>query len=122
MNGRSTGKLYYSISEVSELTQLEATVLRFWQREFGQLRPKKNRAGNRMYREKDIQLIMEIKRLTREEGYTLDGAKKRIQEAGKAQSAAPVPKKAEAPDPASLPPDLLDYLRKELNDIKDLLE
>jgi DNA-binding transcriptional MerR regulator len=126
MNGRSSGKLYYSISEVSELTQLEATVLRFWEREFGQLRPKKNRAGNRMYREKDIQLIHEIKQLTRDEGYTLDGAKKRIQEAGKAKAKAKakasVVEKAPAPDLASLPPDLLDYLRKELTDIKDMLE
>ncbi len=120
MNGRSSGKLYYSMSEVAEITGLEATVLRFWERKFGQLRPKKNRAGNRMYREKDILLIQEIKRLTRDEGYTLEGAKKRMQEASKAQSAA-APKK-EKPDPSKMSPDLVDYLRQELTEIKRLLD
>ena len=80
MNSRSSGKLYYSISEVSELTELEATVLRYWEKEFPQLRPKHNRGGKRMYREKDIRVIREIKRLTRDEGFTIAGAKKRIQE------------------------------------------
>ena len=120
MNGRSSGKLYYSISEVSDLTELEATVLRFWERVFSQLRPKKNRAGNRMYREKDIKLIQEIKRLTREEGYTLDGAKKRIQDSYKTSDDTPEPE-ASVID-ADLPPDLLAYLRKELNDIKGMLK
>ena len=69
-------KLYYSISEVSRLTGLEQYILRYWENEFEQLKPAKNRAGNRIYTNKDIQLILEIKKLLREEKYTIEGAKK----------------------------------------------
>ncbi|MEW6508403.1 MAG: MerR family transcriptional regulator [Bacteroidota bacterium] len=69
-------KLYYSISEVSRLTGLEQYILRYWETEFEQLRPGKNRAGNRIYTNKDIKLILQIKRLLREEKYTIEGAKK----------------------------------------------
>ncbi|MYI99060.1 MAG: MerR family transcriptional regulator, partial [Gemmatimonadetes bacterium] len=73
-------KLYYSSSEVSTMLELEPSVLRFWEDQFGQLRIKRNRAGKRMYREKDIELIRTIKQLTRDEGYTIAGAKKKLQE------------------------------------------
>lgn len=69
-------KLYYSISEVSKLTNLEQYILRYWETEFEQLKPGKNRAGNRIYTNKDIKLILQIKRLLREEKYTIEGAKK----------------------------------------------
>ncbi len=69
-------KLYYSISEVSRLTGLEQYILRYWETEFEQLKPGKNRAGNRIYTNKDIKLILQIKRLLREEKYTIEGAKK----------------------------------------------
>jgi DNA-binding transcriptional MerR regulator len=69
-------KLYYSISEVSKLTGLEQYILRYWETEFEQLKPGKNRAGNRIYTNKDIKLILQIKRLLREEKYTIEGAKK----------------------------------------------
>ena len=68
-------KLYYSISEVSKLTKLKAYVLRYWETEFTQLKPSKNRAGNRTYRQKDIDLILKIKALLYEEKYTIDGAR-----------------------------------------------
>ena len=68
-------KLYYSIGEVSELTGLKAYVLRYWETEFSQLKPSKNRAGNRTYRQKDIDLIMHVKNLLYEEKYTIDGAR-----------------------------------------------
>ena len=75
---RTTGirKLYYSISEVSKITGLEQYVLRYWETEFDQLNPAKNRAGNRIYTNKDIKLIMHIKTLLRDEKYTIEGAKK----------------------------------------------
>ena len=73
-------KLYYSISEVSKLTGLEQYILRYWETEFEQLRPGKNRAGNRIYTNKDIKLILQIKRLLREEKYTIEGAKKILTE------------------------------------------
>ncbi|AFN75742.1 MerR family transcriptional regulator [Melioribacter roseus P3M-2] len=69
-------KLYYSISEVSKITGLEQYILRYWETEFEQLKPSKNRAGNRIYTNKDIKLILEIKKLLREEKYTIEGAKK----------------------------------------------
>lgn len=73
-------KTYYSISEVCGLTELEPHVLRYWESEFPQLRPKKNRAGNRAYREKDIEVIKYIKHLLYNEKYTIPGAKKKLSE------------------------------------------
>jgi len=69
-------KLYYSISEVSKITEMEQYVLRYWETEFEQLKPQKNRAGNRIYTNKDIQIILQIKSLLREKKYTIEGAKK----------------------------------------------
>jgi len=69
-------KLYYSISEVSKITELEQYVLRYWETEFDNLNPAKNLAGNRIYTNKDIKLILYIKRLLRDEKYTIEGAKK----------------------------------------------
>jgi DNA-binding transcriptional MerR regulator len=68
-------KLYYSISEVSKITDLEQYVLRYWETEFETLQPAKNRAGNRIYTNKEIKLILFIKKLLREERYTIEGAK-----------------------------------------------
>ncbi len=73
-------KLYYSISEVSTITGLEQYVLRYWESEFPQLKPAKNRAGNRIYTNKDIKLILYIKKLLRDERYTIEGAKKVLEE------------------------------------------
>ncbi|WP_420457414.1 MerR family transcriptional regulator [Rubrivirga sp.] len=73
----STGirKLYYSIREVSEMTGLKPHVLRYWEGEFDQLRPKKNRAGNRAYTEPDIAVVRRIQSLVYDEKYTLEGAR-----------------------------------------------
>lgn len=68
-------KLYYSISEVSKITGLEQYVLRYWESEFEHLGPAKNRAGNRIYTNRDIKLILHIKKLLRDERYTIEGAK-----------------------------------------------
>jgi DNA-binding transcriptional MerR regulator len=74
------GKLYYSISEVCRMTGLEAHVLRYWETEFSQMRPRKNRAGNRAYRTREIEYIRYIQHLLHEEKYTLQGAKKKLAE------------------------------------------
>ncbi len=71
-------KLYYSIGEVSDLTNLKAYVLRYWETEFSSLKPPKNRAGNRTYRQKDIDIILEIKDLLYNKKYTIDGARNSI--------------------------------------------
>jgi len=75
MKELSIKKLYYSISEVSKITDLEQYVLRYWETEFEELKPQKNRAGNRIYTNRDIKLILYIKKLLREERYTIEGAK-----------------------------------------------
>ncbi len=71
-------KLYYSISEVSELTDLKQYVLRYWETEFKQLNPPKNRAGNRTYRQKDIDLILQIKELLYDRKFTIEGARSEL--------------------------------------------
>jgi len=75
---KTKDKLYYSISEVSQITGIKQYVLRFWEKEFGLLRPKKTKAGNRSYQPKDIDLINQIKHLLYEEGYTIEGAKSKL--------------------------------------------
>ena len=77
-------KLYYSIGEVSELTKLKAYVLRYWETEFAKLKPPKNRAGNRTYRQKDIDMILNIKDLLYNKKFTIDGARSVI--SGKASA------------------------------------
>ena len=76
MKELSIKKLYYSISEVSRITGIEQYVLRYWQSEFENLKPQKNRAGNRIYTNKDIQLILKITELLRDKKYTIEGARK----------------------------------------------
>jgi len=71
-------KLYYSISEVSQITSLKAYVLRYWETEFAELRPKKSRAGSRTYTLDDIKLIFLIKRLLYDDKYTIEGARQRL--------------------------------------------
>ncbi len=71
-------KLYYRIGEVEAITEVPAYVLRYWESEFKLLRPKKNPAGQRLYRKKDLELVLRIKSLLYEERLTLEGAKKRL--------------------------------------------
>ena len=68
-------KLYYSIGDVSEITGLKQYVLRFWETEFSVLKPGKNKAGNRIYKDKDIKVIRHIKSLLYDKKYTIKGAK-----------------------------------------------
>ena len=72
---RDIKKLYYSIGEVSKLVGLKPYVLRYWETEFKQLTPPKNRAGNRTYRQKDIDLIIKIKDLLHGKKFTIEGAR-----------------------------------------------
>ncbi len=73
-------KLYYTIGEVSALVGEEAHVLRYWETEFSQLRPKKNRSGKRVYTNEDIDLVFRIRRLLRDNKFTIDGARKALRE------------------------------------------
>lgn len=112
-------KLYYSISEVSRLTNLEQYILRYWETEFDQLKPQKNRAGNRIYTNKDINLILKIKKLLREEKYTIEGAKKILENGGE-------PVLVEEQEiPATVNPPVKEeekrYIKKDLEDLRKFL-
>jgi len=71
-------KLYYRIGEVETITEIPAYVLRYWESEFKLLRPKKNPAGQRLYRKRDLEMVLRIKTLLYDERLTLEGAKKRL--------------------------------------------
>ncbi len=118
-------KVYYSISEVCRLTGLEPHVLRYWESEFSQLRPKKNRAGNRAYREKDIELICYIKHLLYEEKFTIPGAKKKLLEGKSAENTeqpkAEVQQSESENDAAPEPVNTISQVKSELNDILAML-
>ena len=76
------GKRYYRIGEVSELTGVKAYVLRYWESEFRWMAPQKSRSKQRLYRKKDIDTILLIRRMLYEEGYTIAGARRRLRELG----------------------------------------
>jgi len=85
-------KLYFRIGEVSTLCQLPAYVLRFWETEFPQLKPVKSGTGQRMYRRKDVETVLRIKKLLYEEGFTIAGARQQLRvEAGTAKNQVPLP-------------------------------
>ena len=76
-------KLYYSIGEVAAHFGLNTSNLRYWEREFKQLKPKKNSSGKRKYSKEDIAVISTITHLVKNRGFTIDGAKKHLKEEGK---------------------------------------
>ena len=73
-------KLYYSIGEVSEITEVEPHVLRYWETVFNELSPKKNKAGNRVYKENDIETILKLKELIQEKKYSTEGAQQVLEQ------------------------------------------
>ena len=74
----SGSKLYRSISEVSEMVGVKPHVLRYWETQFSMLRPRKNRAGNRMYRHEEVKLLLRIKELLYKRRYTIAGARRTL--------------------------------------------
>ena len=72
--------MYYSIGEVATIFDVNKSLLRFWEKEFSIIKPKKNKKGNRYFTEKDIENFKIIFHLVKERGYTLDGAKKKLRE------------------------------------------
>jgi DNA-binding transcriptional MerR regulator len=71
-------KLYFRIGEVSELVQAKPYVLRYWETEFPMLKPQKSRSGQRTYRRRDVEMILEIKRLLYDKGFTIEGARQQL--------------------------------------------
>jgi DNA-binding transcriptional MerR regulator len=107
-------KLYYSISEVSRIIDVKPYVLRFWEKEFPMLRPKKNRSGNRIYQKKEIELISTIKRLLYDEGYTIEGARQQLKANRKNRIAPSKPGKTKVER-------RLQSIKKEIKELIELL-
>jgi DNA-binding transcriptional MerR regulator len=82
----SSGKRYYRIGEVSRITGVKAHVLRYWESEFRWMAPAKSRSQQRLYRQRDIDVILLLKRLLHEERFTIAGARKRLRELGVAKA------------------------------------
>ncbi len=107
-------KAYYSIGEVCELTGLKPHVLRYWETQFEALHPTKNRAGNRVYRPREIELILYVKHLLYEEKYTIEGADRKIRELREGGALPEARREV-------LGPELLSEIREDLLRLKDLL-
>ena len=75
-----SSKLYYSIGEVSKMFDVNTSLIRFWEKEFSILKPKKNAKGNRLFTQKDVDNLHIIDNLVKERGFTLEGAKKKMKE------------------------------------------
>src|SRR6185295_6093239 len=136
-------KLYFKIGEVCDLVGVQAHVLRYWETEFPMLQPQKNRAGQRTYRRKDVEMALRIRDLLYGEGFTIAGAKRKLQGEGRGASRltvvpppssftplpnepeppplqpayAPPPPLQPAPAPRSLSRDTLKRLRLMLEDV-----
>jgi DNA-binding transcriptional MerR regulator len=82
-------KLYFRIGEVAKLAGIKTYVLRFWETEFSALGPKKSGTGHRLYRRKDVELVLEIKRLLYDRRYTIEGARKVLETKPKREPSPP---------------------------------
>jgi len=110
-------KLYFRIGEVSGILGVEPYVLRYWETEFPQLTPKKSGTGHRLYRRKDVELLLLIKRLLYEKRFTIEGARQNLQGMGRTA------KEVRAKQQQSLfPEDPLPEIRRELAAILDILK
>ena len=113
-------KQYFSISEVAQLFGVNASLLRFWEKEFKQIQPKTNARGKRSYRRKDIEIIKSIYVLVKEQGFTLEGAKKALSARKGASAEAGAAAKRVAKETSVVPkkatPSLDEKSRKEVVD------
>jgi DNA-binding transcriptional MerR regulator len=112
-------KLYFKIGEVSELLGVEAYVLRYWETEFPVLSPKKSGTGHRLYRRKDVELLLRIKHLLYDKRFTIEGARQSLQSEARAPKPARAPKRVQA---ELFSEDPLPDIRRELQEILQLLK
>jgi DNA-binding transcriptional MerR regulator len=121
-------KLYFRIGEVAQLTGLKQHVLRYWETEFSQLHPKKSGTNQRLYRRKDVELLLQIKDLLYEKRFTIEGARNFLEQnklKAAPVAAAQAPPRAEAQGSLFEAPALiadLGSIRRELEAILDLLK
>ncbi len=120
-------KLYYKIREVAQIVGVETHVLRYWEKEFPSLTPPKSRSGQRTYRPKDIELLIQIRTLLYEEGFTIAGARKHLGLAKHDESVSaspehrPTSRRPDKPSGQALPTSKLSEVREELENILTLL-
>jgi DNA-binding transcriptional MerR regulator len=110
-------KLYFRIGEVAKILEVKPYVLRYWETEFSVLKPGKTASRHRLYRKRDVETLLEIKRLLYEDGFTIAGAKKRIKENEKSEEALQsIPPPSSPPSPSSepAPPPALEDDHREL--------
>jgi len=112
-------KLYFRIGEVSALLGVEPYVLRYWETEFPMLEPVKSRSGHRMYRQEDVDLILKIKRLLYDEGFTIAGARRHLRDLENGSATEPDPGESAAVSSAESEATQLN--RKMLLDLRDAL-
>ena len=117
-------KLFFKIGEVCEITDTQPYVLRYWESEFPALAPAKNSSGQRIYRRRDIETVLRIKQLLYEEGFTIAGAKKRLEAelAGRAESPQAVTPNPAAPESDARGRGALLEVREQIREILTLLE
>jgi DNA-binding transcriptional MerR regulator len=113
MGKKIPNKLFFKIGEVCEITDTQPYVLRYWESEFPMLAPAKNSSGQRIYRRRDIETVLRIKQLLYEEGFTIAGAKKRIEAEAGGKGTTPSPTSPEAAPPVD------EHLRSTLIEVRD---
>ena len=117
-------RLYFKIGDVARLLKVEPYVLRFWESQFPQLKPNKSGTGQRLYRKRDVEIAVEIKRLVYGEGYTLSGARQALGQARRAETQPATPAKtpkAAAPKHRDKTAVMIERARAELREIAAML-
>ena len=115
-------RLCFRIGDVSDLAGVEPYVLRFWETEFPMLQPKKGKSGQREYRRKDVELILQIKRLLYDQGFTIPGARKALLEKVRGGPKKPGESRSPSGSAAGRPTVALSHIRKELQEILKVLK
>ncbi|MCX2981194.1 MerR family transcriptional regulator [Halieaceae bacterium IMCC14734] len=110
------GKRYFTIGEVSELCNVKPHVLRYWEQEFPQLKPVKRRGNRRYYQRQDVLTIREIRSLLYDQGYTIGGARQRMEDDGSRPATAPAVAAVDAPATGSNP-----GVRSMINDLEEVV-
>jgi len=109
-------KLFYKIGEVSKISGVESYVLRYWETEFPFLRPRKNKSGQRVYVKKDVELILQVKKLLYQERYTIEGVRKKFGDNISKVSEPALVQEKRAIEPRN-PAEVLNFVKKRLKDI-----
>jgi DNA-binding transcriptional MerR regulator len=117
--GPETEKRYYRIGEVARITEVKPYVLRYWESEFRWMAPQKSRSNQRLYRRKDIDTILLIKKLLYEQRFTIDGARRKLRELGLSRALAEGPELE--PELPMDPRERFRRIREELQSIRSTL-